>query len=166
MTNDPIYFERISSKKTEILFVSLAFLFALPFAWFARIHLFGGWSILFFCLFAFFLFYSLNYRTLIIQMDKSNLRLRFGLFQWTIPLQNIESCFPDPTSLQRIGGAGIHFTFIGRRYRAMFNFLEYSRVVMKLKIKKGPVRDIAFSTLQPEELIRLINKYGKTESAA
>jgi hypothetical protein len=165
MTNDPIYLERISSKKTESLFISLAIVFIIPFVWFARTHLFGGWSILFFCLFAFFMFYALNYRILTIQIDKSNLRLRFGIFQWTIPLQNIGSCFPDMISLQRIGGAGIHFTFIDKRYRAMFNFLEYPRVVIQLTIKKGPVRDIAFSTQRPEEVIRLINEYGKSEAA-
>jgi hypothetical protein len=166
MTDDPLYHERISSQKTEALFVGLAILFFVPFAWLESAQRFGGWSILCFCLFAFFLFYALNYKTLILQMDRSNLRLRFGLFQWAIPLPNIESCFLDMTSLRRIGGAGIHFTFVDGRYRAMFNFLEYSRVVIRLKINKGPIREIAFSTQHPEEVIRLINEYGKTEPAA
>ncbi|HML39578.1 MAG TPA: hypothetical protein PKD23_02740 [Bellilinea sp.] len=47
----------------------------------------------------------------------------------------------------------------------MFNFLEYPRVVIQLTIKKGPVRDIAFSTQRPEDVIRLINEYAKLKAA-
>jgi hypothetical protein len=56
----------------------------------------------------------------------------------------------------RLGGAGIHFMLINKRYRASFNFLEHSRVVIALKRKVGPVRDISFSTRQPDEVLRLI----------
>ncbi|MBN2386303.1 MAG: hypothetical protein JXB85_04730 [Anaerolineales bacterium] len=165
MTIAPLYLEKTSSKKTEALFVGLTILFLIPFSWFAGIQLLGGWSILFFCLFAFFMFYSLNYRILILQLDRSNLQLRFGIFKWIIPLKNIEACSLDTTSIQRVGGAGIHFTSIAGRYRAMFNFLEFPRVVLNLKIKKGPVRDIAFTTRRPDEVIRLIKVYGKPEPA-
>lgn len=33
----------------------------------------------------------------------------------------------------------------------MFNFLEYPRVVLELSKKMGPVRDVAFTTRQPEK---------------
>lgn len=162
MTDGPIYSEKLSSKKTEALFISLTVLFAVPFAVFASRRLFGTWSILFFGLSAFFLFYALNYRVLIIQIDDVNLQLRFGLFHWIIPLSNIDSCTPDTVSLKRIGGAGIHFTPIDGRYRAMFNFLEYPRVVLRLKDKKGLVRDVAFSTRHPEEVTHLIEDSYET----
>lgn len=166
MSSDNIYFEKISSTRTEALFVFLTILFFLASAWFARIALFSGWSILFFCLFAFFLFYALNYRTLIIRLDQQTLWLQFGIFTWTIPVHNMEDCFPDTTPLTRIGGAGIHFTPLHGRYRAMFNFLEYPRVVIALKVKQGLVRDVAFSTHQPEEVIRLIKGQAKIQHAA
>lgn len=35
----------------------------------------------------------------------------------------------------------------------MFNFLEYSRVVVALMRPQGLVRDIAFSTYQPDAVI-------------
>ena len=70
----------------------------------------------------------------------------------------METCYLDGTSLWRIGGAGIHFSSFERRYRAMFNFLEYPRVVVALKEKRGPVRDIAFSTQHPEEIMSLIQE--------
>ena len=45
---------------------------------------------------------------------------------------------------------------VRNRYRASFNFLEYPRVVIAFKKKAGLVRDISFSTRQPEEIMRLI----------
>jgi hypothetical protein len=58
----------------------------------------------------------------------------------------------------KYGGAGIHFMFIHQRYRASLNFLEHSRVVIELKRKAGPVRDISFSTCRPNELIQRIQR--------
>ena len=158
MIGDRVYFEKVSSNRTESLFIVLTILFLIPFAWSAKMDVFGVWSILFFCLFAFFLFYSLNYRTLLIRLTAEALHLKFGLFAWTIPFRNIEACFPDTTSLWRIGGAGLHFTPLGGRYRAMFNFLEHPRLVIALKVNKGPVQDIAFTTRRPEEVMRLVQK--------
>ena len=94
-----VFSEKLSSKKTESIFIGLAVLFMVPFTVFASIRPFGGWSILFCCLSVFFLFYSLNYRTLVIQIDEHSLRL---------------------------------------------------------KEKQGLVRDIAFSTQHPEDVIRLV----------
>lgn len=158
MTDKRVYLERISSKRTEALFVALTVLFLLLFAWRAKGEGLATWSVVFFCLFVFFLFYSLNYRTLLIRLNAEDLQLRFGLFVWTIPMRNVEVCFVDRTSLWRIGGAGIHFTPLGGRYRAMFNFLEYPRLVIALKVKKGLVRDIAFTTRRPDEVLRLIQE--------
>jgi hypothetical protein len=151
---DPIlYQERLSSPRTEALFILLTLA---PLAVVAgRVRAAGrdGWSIALLLAAAFFLFYSLNYRTLVIRIDPETLRLRFGLFEWTLPLENIETCAPDTLTLWRIGGAGIHFTPVAGRYRAMFNFLEYPRLVLALRLKKGPVRDIAFSTRRPAEVL-------------
>lgn len=159
MTKDPVYHERLSSRKTAALFVALTILFFMLFVVFASINLWGGWSILFLFLFVIFLFYVVNYRILIIQLDKSNLRLKFGIITWTIPLENIAACSLDSLSLlQYYGGAGIHFMSIEGRYRAMFNFLEYPRVLIKLKVKKGLVQDIGFSTQQPQDVLRLIDE--------
>jgi hypothetical protein len=45
---------------------------------------------------------------------------------------------------------------VNERYRASFNFLEYPRVVVALKRKRGPVQDVSFSTRQPEPVMSLI----------
>lgn len=152
--HEPIlYQEQLTSPRTEALFILLT---GVPLAAaIGRVRLTGldGWSIALLLAALFFLFYSLNYRTLVLRIDPESLRLRFGLFEWAIPLQNIETCAPDSLTLWRIGGAGIHFTPIAGRYRAMFNFLEHPRLVLALRLKKGPVRDIAFSTRRPAEVL-------------
>jgi len=153
--NQP-YLERVSSHKTEALFVTLTLLFLFLFIWRSKASGFNLLNIIFICLSVFFLFYLVNYRILIIQLNKDALQLKFGIFTWVIQTDNIESCCLDATSIWRIGGAGIHFTSIGGRYRAMFNFLEHPRVVIGLKVKQGLVRDIAFSTQHPDKVIQLI----------
>jgi len=154
-----IYSEKISSNRTEALFVALTLLF---FTLLIKRLLSGSRGILsalFSILSALFFFYSLNYRTLVIRLTANALKLTFGIFTWTVPLENIAGCHLDeiPT-LMRMGGAGIHFMSIRQRYRASFNFLEHPRVVIALKRKVGPVRDISFSTRQPNEVIKLIQE--------
>lgn len=154
-----LYHEKLSSRRTTALFLALALLFLLLLSW--RVSR-AGQDILFyvFCaFFTFFLFYVFNYRSLRIQLSSRALHLKFGLFSWTVPLENIASFRLDhvPPFL-RYGGAGIHFMFVDKRYRASFNFLEYPRVVIAFKRKAGPVQDLSFSTKSPEEVVRLVEE--------
>jgi len=156
-TDDLIYDERVTSKRTEVLFLVLTILFLLLFIW--RVNA-GSLDILaaaFFFLFGFFLFYSVNYRRLIIRLTSESLKLTFGIFTWTVPLDNVKECRLDEIPvLMRMGGAGIHFMSVRKRYRASFNFLEHPRVVIAFKRKVGPVRDISFSTRRPDDVLRLM----------
>lgn len=159
MSDKFIYSESVSSNKTEALFVALTLLF---FTLLIKRLLAGSRGILsalFSFLSALFFFYSLNYRTLVIRLTSKSLKLTFGIFTWSVPLENIEdSRLDEIPTLMRMGGAGIHFMSIRQRYRASFNFLEHPRVVIALKRKVGPVRDISFSTRQPDEVIKLIQE--------
>ena len=156
MDDEQIYEETLRSNRTTALFVILTLLFLSLFSWRLNTSGFELLSVLSLTLSFFFFFYSLNYRTLRIRMTPKNLELGFGLFRWVVPMENIESYTLDEVSLWRIGGAGIHFTSIRRRYRAMFNFLEYPRVLIKLRKRRGPVRDIAFSTRDPERVMAFL----------
>ena len=157
MTEDVLYTERISSNKTEALFLTLMLLFLLLLVW--RVSA-GSFDILtggFAFFFIVFLFYSTNYTTLIIQLTQQSLKLKFGIFTWIVSLDNVAECRLDEIPpIMRMGGAGVHFMNIRNRYRASFNFLEYPRVVIAFKRKAGPVRDVSFSTRHPDEVIRLI----------
>ena len=159
MNDDLLYHERITSNRTEGLFQALTILFFLLLV--CRVNA-DGLDVLatvFFCFFVFFLFYAVNYRTLNIRLTSESMKLTFGIFTWTVALDNIEECHLDDIPLlMKYGGAGIHFMFIRNRYRASFNFLEYSRVVIAFKRKAGPVRDISFSTRRPDDVLRLIQE--------
>jgi hypothetical protein len=157
MNDNLLYHERVTSKRTEALFLGLTISFFGLSTWCASAHCLDGLAAVFLFFLVIFLFYSVNYRMLIIRLTPESLKLIFGIFTWTVTLDNIESCqLDDIPAFMRNGGAGIHFMFIRERYRASFNFLEYPRVVIALKIKKGPVRDISFSTRRPDDVLRLI----------
>jgi hypothetical protein len=159
MTDDLVYNERVSSNRTEALFLALTTLFFLLLIWRVSTGSLDFLAIAFLCFFIFFFFYSLNYRTLIIRLSHESLKLTFGIFTWTVVLDNIEDYRLDELPVaMKMGGAGIHFMNIHKRYRASFNFLEYPRVVIAFKKKQGPVRDISFSTRKPDEILRLIQE--------
>ena len=167
--NDPIiYNERVTSRKTEFLFITMTLLFLLLSLWrvmAGSLNLLTGIFLFFFC---FFLFYSINYRTLIISITSEFLKLSFGVFTWTIPISNIHQCHPDDDIpvLMKYGGAGIHFMLVRNRYRGSFNFLEHSRIVIRLKRKAGLVRDISFSTCHPNKLSEVIQAAITTNQTA
>lgn len=152
------YVEKVSSKRTELLFIALTVLFFLLFVWRMGVSSWNGLTIFFLVLSCFFLFYVVNFKTLIIQITSESLKLSFGIFSWMIPFENIESCSLDEIpAFMRYGGAGIHFMMIRKRYRASFNFLEYPRVVIAFKNNVGPVQDISFSTRQPDEVLQALS---------
>lgn len=90
-TNNLIYQEKFTSNKTEALFIALATIFLLLFIWHASSSL-DALAVVFICLFGLFLFYSLNFRTLLIRLNSQSLKLTFGIFTWTVPLNNIADC--------------------------------------------------------------------------
>jgi hypothetical protein len=157
MTDDLIYTEELSSPRTQALFIGLTALFGALAAWRVKASRASRLARVFLFFAALFLFYVLNYRTLVIRLTPAALKLRFGLFTWTVPLDNVASCGHDELPApQRLGGAGIHFMMVRQRYRVSFNFLEYPRVVVALKNPAGPVRDVSFSTRRPDEVIQHI----------
>jgi hypothetical protein len=150
--------ETISSNRTEALFIALTLLFLSLTAWRVSTARFDLVAAIFFLLLCLFFFYSFNYRKLNIQITDPSLVLKFGVFTWIVPVDEIAECRLDddiPT-LKKYGGAGIHFMNVNERYRASFNFLEYPRVVIKLKVQRGRVKDISFSTRHPDEVVRLL----------
>lgn len=165
MATEIIYQEVVTSKKTSLFFLALA-AEALAFGtwrlqarrtgWITRISLFFG---------ALFSFYTINFRELRVTLDDDSLRLKFGVFSWTIPMANVADCRLDVLQpLQRYGGAGIHFMFVNGRYRVNLNFLEYPRVVVTLARPAGPVQEVSFSTRRPDEVIEAIHAALEHES--
>jgi hypothetical protein len=159
MTDGLLYHERVSSNRTTALFLALTILFLLLFAWRVSDGRPDALGWVFLCFSSFFLFYTVNYRTLVIRLTPQSLKLTFGIFTWRVPLDNVAECRLDELPLfVRTAGAGIHFINVRKRYRASFNFLEYPRVVIAFKRKVGPVRDISFSTRRPDDVLWLVQE--------
>jgi len=157
-----IYHEKVQSPKTSLLFVILTVLFAALFAWRVSVVGFRLTPILYLIFGLFFFLYVLNYRTLIITITEKTIFLKFGLIRWRTMLENIQSCeLDDSPAIIKYGGAGVHFAFVNRIYRAYFNFLEYPRVVINFINKQGPVQALVFTTRQPAKLIEIINSNKK-----
>ena len=156
--NHPIYEEKLTSRITTALFLALQLLFlALGILrWVVE-----GWdvfSILFLCLSALFLFYVVNYRVLVIRITKTDLVLKFGIISWKLPLEDLGPCrLDDAPALIRYGGAGIHFARVRSQYRAFFNFLEYPRLLIDFRKKRGLVDAIVLSTKQPDTIMHLLS---------
>lgn len=157
MVNQVLYQEKLKSNRTLALFLCLMLVFLVLLIWRWNTSGFGFFTGLFLFLTLTFFFYSLNFRVLEISLTSLSLTLRFGIIKWSVAVENIAECKTDeiPT-LMRYGGAGVHLMMINRRYRVSLNFLEYPRIVIKLKTKTGPVCDVSFSTQKPEEWIHQI----------
>ncbi len=107
MDGAAFYRERITSNKTEALFVGLTLLFAALFAWRWASSGPGALAIALLAGCAKFLFYALNFRTLVITLSPDILMLTFGIFAWRVPLDNVEDARLDALPAKmRLGGAG------------------------------------------------------------
>jgi hypothetical protein len=159
-----IYIEKVTSVWTGLLFLALTLLFALLMLWRISARGWDGFAIVGLILAFLFLFYTFNYRVLMIRISTTAIRLDFGIFHWTTPLAEIHRCRLDDNipALNKYGGAGIHFMTVHRRYRASFNFLEHPRIVLELKQRRGLVRDVSFSTRWPEKILALVQPLLQT----
>ena len=160
MQNSPIiYHERLTSRITTTLFAGLSVIFLLLFLW--RVSRRGMDGLVWFnlALSGVFLFYVINFRVLLITLIARQVMIRFGIIRWIVPLRNIETIelVEIPVMYQK-GGAGVHVMSIQGRYRVSFNFLEYPRVVIRLRQQRGPVKDVSFSTKSPQMIIQYVRE--------
>lgn len=158
-----VYTEKIRSSWTTALFAVLTLMFLTLFAWRYAVV---GWEFRtgLFCFVGFlFLFYTINYRVLEIQISSKELNLKFGLVKWTTALDNIDSWQLDDSPWWiKYGGAGVHFAAVRGKYRAYFNFLEYPRVLVTLQEKQGWVRQLCFTTQHPDQIQAQLQKRSET----
>jgi Ca2+/Na+ antiporter len=160
------YEEQLRGPWTTGLFLLLTALFWQLLTWRYRLSGLDFLAWVFLIFFAIFLFYSLNYTTLVVRIDEQALVLTFGLITWKVSLENIRDCRLDDDlpRLLRYGGAGIHGYNHRRRYRISFNFLEHPRVAVTLKKKKGPIQEVSFSTRHPQEVLNLLGQLTRGQN--
>ena len=154
---DIVYEEKVRSRWTNALFASLTCVFFITGVW--TISKDGPIALTLILMFLAltFLFYTINYVTLVIRITAKHIQLIFGVFRWSLPMDNVESCLLDDIpAFMRYGGAGIHYMMVRKRYRASYNFLEHPRVVIGLKKKAGLVQDVSFTTRHPDAVLRIL----------
>jgi len=155
--NEILFSEELTSARATALFTFLALLFiALTPLLFSRGVLLS-FIIVSALLAFFFIFCALNYCTLMVSITSQDIHLKFGLIHWRVPLGEIENAYIDQLpGMLRYGGAGVHFFVVRKIYRVSFNFLEHPRVAVRLRRARGLVREVSFSTRQPEQIMALL----------
>jgi hypothetical protein len=155
----PLYSEKIRSNITSLLFLILAIIFFVLFAWRFSVVGFRFVPGLYVFLGLFFCFYLINFRALTISITDQTLHLNFGLIHWRTDIENIaSSTLFDPPFWIKYGGAGVHFAMVDGEYMAFYNFLEYPRILIKFKQKRGRVQALAFTTRQPDTVLDILDK--------
>jgi hypothetical protein len=131
MTDRLIYSESLSSKRTGALFVGLTIIFLLLFVWRVSTHGLDILAVVLISACGLFLFYTVNYRVLVIYITSDSLKLTFGIFKWLVPIENIENCRLDEIpALMRYGGV-------------RDSFHEYSKKIPRLVQFPGVSQDCA-----------------------
>lgn len=97
-----------------------------------------------------------NLRRLDIRIDDRGVRVRFGVFRQEYAWGDIISAEADHASWFRYGGWGIRFTRVEGYWRRGYTVIDAPRVV--LTVRRGYVRQFAFSTKRPEDVLRVIGK--------
>jgi len=108
----------------------------------------------------FMLAITINFGRLTTRITSAGLTVSYGIFKKRIPWRNIEDCYIDEASAIRYGGWGIRLGRVGGRWRTVYNVIGGPRVVVSLK--KGRIRELVFSTENPEEVIGAIDRYLST----
>ncbi len=105
----------------------------------------------------FMLAITINFLKLKIKINSEGLKVGYGIVRKNISWERVEDCHIDETSALRYGGWGDRFTRVNGKWRSVYNVIGTPRVVVSLK--KGLVREFAFSTRNPEETMEAIERH-------
>lgn len=160
MTND-IYEEKLYSKWMSLVLGSVTTIF----------FILGGYEILagiewdeplpvwFWPVMALlFLGLTINFLKLTIKMDHDGLKVGYGLLKSKVSWHEIEDSYLDETSTLWYGGWGVRLGRGGGNWRTVYNVIGGPRVVISLK--DGLIREIVFSTKNPERVIKTIERHA------
>jgi len=155
MHDNNLYEEKIFLRLTTITLISftVVLFLVLIFLISAESYPFLIGTIL--CAFILFVVTTLNFNTLTIRITPEFVKVAYGIFGRKSVFENIEACSLDNVSNFRYGGFGIRIARVSGSWRIAYNIFKCPRVVLSLK--KGRIREVVFSTKNPEEVMRIIN---------
>lgn len=96
-----------------------------------------------------------NLRELTISINKSSVIVSYGRISYSIAFDNIETATIDTSPGIAYGGWGIRMAKIKGESALIYNVIAQPRVILNLK--SGRFKRFAFSTKQPDEVIKLIH---------
>ena len=92
---------------------------------------------------------------LVIRITPQFIAVSRGFIRHTVRWENVEDCYVDESSAVSYG-YGISMARVNGRWRLVFSLTESPRVVLSLRT--GVFREFAFSTNNPQEVIRLVKE--------
>jgi hypothetical protein len=109
----------------------------------------------FLILIVFFVFITLNFARLSINVDSESIRVRFGITKKTVPWNEVISSEPTEGKLRVYGGVGIRLGV-----DKSFAFTTSSGSAVRIVRRKG--LPFIISTKNPEKLSRIINEVSES----
>ncbi|MCK4630513.1 MAG: hypothetical protein KAT40_03660 [Bacteroidales bacterium] len=110
-----------------------------------------NWFFLF--MFLLFLGMMINFSRLTIKLTPKHISVGYGVIKHSIPWENVEDCYLDEASTIKYGGWGIRIAKVKGKWRLVYNVVGGPRIVLSLK--RGRFKEFAFSTKNPEEVIKI-----------
>ncbi len=154
------YHESLFSKWSTLILFSITVIFFLLYFYQIIVGPIGtdpapNWF--WFVMAVFMLAITINFRRLSIRITSAGLTVGYGIYKKRIPWKNIEDRYIDEASAIRYGGWGIRLGRVDGRWRTVYNVIGGPRVVVSLK--KGWIREVVFSTENPEEVMKTMDRY-------
>ncbi len=114
-----------------------------------------------FYLVIFLLFFGITviFVRLTITITSSCVTVSYGILKYTVPWENIEGCYHVDKSFASVyGGSGIYPIEVKGKSRLVYGV--YGRPQVVLSLKKGRYKEIAFSTENPEAVIKIVKEWA------
>jgi hypothetical protein len=108
-----------------------------------------------------FLVITINFSRMIIRITPEFVSVKYGISRQKVSWENIQKCYLDKSSALAYGGSGIRIAKVEGKKRIVYSVVGGPRVVISLK--KGTYDELAFSTRNPDEVIKVIEEWSKTK---
>ncbi len=105
----------------------------------------------------FLLAMTINFSRMKIKIDNDGIFIIYGVMKKKISWKNVKDCSVDEGSSVKYGGWGLRFWRGKGNFRIIYNIAAGDRIVISLN--SGFVREIVFSTRNPEKVMKIIKKH-------
>jgi len=100
---------------------------------------------------------TINFSRMKIRIDNKGIIIRYGVIKNSIPWEDVKDCSVDEGSPLKYGGWGQRFWRVKGNFRIIYNAAAGERIAISLN--SGIVREIVFSTRDPEKVMEVIKTH-------